>query len=252
MKAINKKATQIKPFGAFAVFLVLIAFFASCKSTALPNTDTIDSTKEAIKEKESIQFDINETLFIGDSNIYHLKSYGILPENQILTGKECYMTLDLSVCDKYVVYPGTSNEMKISEAISKLKPKFIVITIGTDGAYTLDKSGFYLSYTQLLDTVIEASPDSVIGVQSIFPVCEGQKDVRFKDVDKANEKFRLANQWLKEIACEYKIVYFNTSSVLSDENGRLRKDFNTDHLDGYHLNKIGLYEMLNYIEKALK
>ena len=250
MKAISVKTTIIKLFTAIWLILTLIAFFTSCQNAVSEIDITEESTKEAAIQKENVAFDIQKTLFIGDSNIYHLKSYGLLPADQILTGKECYMTLEPSVCDKYVVLQSSGKETKIADVISELKPEFIVITLGTDGAYSLDKDGFCLSYTQLLDVIIDSSPESIIGVQSIFPVCEGEKDVRFKDVDKTNQKFSVANQWLKEIAEEYKIVYFDTASVLSDADGKLKREFNTDHLDGYHLNREGLCKMLEYISKT--
>ena len=248
MKAINKKTPTAKISTFAAVFLVLIAFLSSCSRSAdfqAVNTANSEKTSES---NAYASFDIKRTVFIGDSNIYHLKTYGLLPAEQIITGKECYMTLEPSVCEKYVVLPTSNEEIKISDAISKLKPEFIIITLGTDGAYTLDREGFRLSYTQLLDSIISASPDTVIGVQSIFPVCEGTREVRFKNVEKTNSKFKLANQWLREIAKEYKIVYFDTASVLSDESGSLLAEFNTDHLDGYHLNRRGLQVMLDYIQ----
>ena len=252
MKAVNRKTTQAMISTLAAVFLVLIAFFTSCSKAPKSPTVSIDSAKKTVEPSADVSFDIEKTVFIGDSNIYHLKTYGLLPTEQILTGKECYMTLEPSVCEKYVVFPATDKEMKLSDAIAKLKPEFIIITLGTDGAYTLDREGFRLSYTQLLDSILSASPESVIGVQSIFPVREGTKDVRFKDVEKANSKFRLANQWLKEIAQEYKIVYFDTASALCDESGTLLSEFNTDHLDGYHLNRQGLQAMLDYIQNTAK
>lgn len=251
MIAINKKATQTKTIMLAAVFLVLIAFFVSCTTTdtAIVSTESTQNSEDR-NPKRNVTFDIKKTVFIGDSNIYHLKTYGILPVEQIVTGKECYMTLEPSVYNKYVVFPASDEEMKVADVIAQLNPDFIIITLGTDGAYTLDRDGFRLSYMQLLDSIIEASPNTVIGVQSIFPICEGTINVRFNDVDKANSKFRLANQWLKEIADEYEIVYFDTASVLSDEDGNLRAEFNTDHLDGYHLNREGLIKMLDYIKNA--
>jgi len=249
MKAIVSKTKHLVFLLFSALFLMPIAFFVSCNSgSANEITATVTAGTPSSLPQNDRHFDIDETLFIGDSNIYHLKTYGILPASQIITGKECYMTLEPSVYRKYIVFPGSDREMTLHDALSELRPEFIIITLGTDGAVSLDREGFYLAYTQLLDSVKDASPDTVIGVQSIFPVCEGQKNVRFASPDKTNQKFRLANQWLSEIAKEYGIVFFDTYSVLSDENGRLRAEFNTDHLDGYHLNRDGLNTMLEYIK----
>ena len=251
MKAIETKARKIKLFVLFTSLLLSIAFLYSCESDIATKEQSSTLTEETTVKKEaskSFKFDIDKTLFIGDSNIFHLSTYGLVPTSQILTGSEYYMTLDPSTYKKYIVFPETKEEMTVGEAVGILKPEYIIITLGTDGAATLDKNGFELSYSLVIESIKRSSPESVIGVQSIFPVCMGTKDVRFKDPDKTNEKFSLANVWLKSLAEKHGVAYLDTSSVLSDANGSLKSEYNTDHLDGYHLNREGLEVMLEYIK----
>lgn len=239
-----------KPFLTMAIILacILPLFFCACDSTPTVSEETSENIVADINETKK-EFTLENTIFIGDSNIYHLATYGIIPINQIWTGSEYYLTLEPDIYQKHIVFPDTKKQMTISKATEIRKPEFIIITLGTDGAMSLDRNGFRLSFIQLIESIKSASPETKIFVQSIFPVCQGTRDIRFTDPQKANDKFSQANTWLSELAYEMDDVkYLNTATVLSDDCGNLKSEYNTDHRDGYHLNREGLIAMLKYIE----
>lgn len=229
-----------------SVFLASVFIFLSgCATGEGESTDSSFSVNSKVPDKT---FSIDKTIFVGDSNIAHLATYGILPHEQIWTGSESFMTLEIDTHKQHIVYPKTKEPMTVAEAASIEQPEFIVITLGTDGALLLDEKGFRLAYTQLLNSIIQSSPQSEIFVQSIFPIRKGIQNVRFSDVDAANEKFSLANKWLYDIASEYGILFIDSTETLSDSEGLLKEEYNTDHKDGYHLNSRGLYAMIDYIK----
>lgn len=228
--------------------LVLPLFFYACGSAPTPPEEALDTAQSNVVEVKK-EFKLENTVFVGDSNTYHLATYGLIPHGQIWTGSECYLTLEPDVYQKHIVFPQTKKQMTVSEAAAMCKPEFMVITLGTDGALSLDRNGFRLSFVQLIESIQSASSETEIFVQSIFPVCKGKTDVRFTDVKKTNAKFSQANAWLCELADELGIKYLDTASVLSDASGNLKSEYNTDHNDGYHLNRKGLLEMLKYIEE---
>lgn len=229
------------------IFCILSSFFVSCRRPSHEKNEIVDAAHD-----EKIEFNIENTVFIGDSNIAHLVNYGLVPKENVLTGSEYYMTLEPDVCQKYVVCHKAGKEMTPADAVAFLSPDLVIITLGTDGAMSLDREGFRISYISLIESLISASPKAKIAVQSIFPIREGVRNVRFCDVAKTNDKFEIANIWLSELADEYGIVYFDTAAILCDKDGYLKEEYNTDHLDGYHLNKAGLSAMLEYIKEHSK
>lgn len=224
----------------FASILFVCIFLFGCTAT----DGTVDTADSAVKE---MPCSLEDAVFLGDSNIAHLSSYGLLSEDRIWTGSQRYLTLEPDVCHKYIVYPETGEEMTVCDAVALKKPKFLVITLGTDGALGLDREGVRLSYLSLIESIRSVSSDTTILIQSIFPVRSAVVNERFEKVDRVNKKFALVNLWLSEIADECDAVYLDTWSVLIDECGMLREEYNTDHLDGYHLNRAGLEAMLEYI-----
>lgn len=234
----------------FVCFFLASAFLCGCASPVSSVEATTDTTVKSTTSPAP--FSLEDAVFLGDSNIAHLSSYGLLPEEQIWTGSQRYLTLEPDVCRKYIVYPETGTEMTVCDAVSLKKPKFLVITLGTDGALGLDREGVRLSYVSLIESIRNASSDTKILIQSIFPIRPAILNGRFDSVDAVNQKFDLVNLWLAEIADEYGIVYLDTRSVLTDKHGMLREEYNTDHLDGYHLNRAGLEAVLEYILENAK
>ena len=228
------------------IFIAAAAILLTgCSGNASPDSES--SIAAAVRNKAKLG--IEDIVFVGDSNTSHLVNYNLVPRDRVWTGKEEYLSLAPDTYRRYIVAGG--KEMTVAEASALEKPVCMVITLGTDGAALLDRDGFRLSYTALIESVRKASPDTLIALQSVFPVRRGSVNVAFLEPSKTNAKFREVNLWLSELAREYGAVFIDSSPMLCDCNGELREEYNSDHLDGYHLNRAGLSAMLGNVLKTL-
>ena len=187
---------------------------------------------------------IDSLIFVGDSNTAHMRSFAVLSggkdTNQVWATESQTLTLDSEITQRKIIYPETGELMTIADAAALKKPKYLVISLGTNGVAFLTKENFKKAYTKLLDAIKEASPDTKIMVQSIYPVTASYDKI-------PNEKITQANEWLLELASEESVKYLDTASVLRDSNGYLSETYNSYHKDGYHINTAAYLEILKYI-----
>lgn len=101
------------------------------------------------------------------------------------------------------------------------------------------ETDFKAYYAKLVRAIQKASPNTVILLQSIFPVTAGCKVL-------SNEKIDRANGWVKAVAAENNCRYLDTQSVLKDGNNCLR-DSLCNNEDGIHLNTEAYRLILSYI-----
>ncbi len=230
------------------VFFIIISslFFSSCNNSREPAFK-----QETTSAEQTYYENPSGIVFIGDSNTAHLATYGLVDADRILTGSESYMTLEPDVKNSYVVCTKHGKEMTVSDAVALLNPEYAVISLGTDGALSLDREGVILSFSGLIESIKEKAPNTVVCLQAVPPVCQGSVGVRFHNVNTANQKFSNVNNWIKELAEDTGCIFIDSAAMLRDENGCLKAEYNTDHLDGYHLNRAGLTVMLDSICKTL-
>ena len=188
---------------------------------------------------------IDKIIFIGDSTTYSLLYYGMLSDgtktNQVWTPASRTLTLEHAPTTT-ILYPDTGEEITIKEAISRKKPEIVVITLGVNGVSFMGEEYFFVMYKKLIAQIQEASPETKIILQSIFPVA-----THWEKMDSINnEKIRTANGWILRIAEETGVRYLDTISVLGvAEDGYLPQDYQNG--DGLHLNEKSLGIVLEYI-----
>ena len=240
---------------AVAILIIFMLCFAISRATGCgkspgKNDDgenpSIPSSSSAIlSETEDMgQEYIDSMIFFGDSNTDHLRSYGMLTggrdTTQVWSPKSQTVTLSSEITNVKIVYPETGEEMTVSAAAALKKPKYLVISLGTNGVATLTESQFKYCYNKLITAIKQASPDTKIIVQSIYPVTSWYKGF-------SNEKIDNANKWLLELAEESGVKFVDTASVLKDSDGALKESFNSDHEDGYHVNAEAYEKILHYL-----
>ena len=230
-----------------AIIITFVLVTRNCGGDKPPEADlpTDVKTSALLSETEDMgQQYIDSMVFVGDSNTAHLVGFGILSggkeTRQVWVPKGSTITLDSEITNKTVEYPETGEFMTIPEAAAKRKPEYLVISIGTNGIGYLSESQFKYCYKKLLDAVKEASPDTKIIVQSIYPVTSWYEGI-------SNDKISLANTWLLALADECGVAYADTASVLRDGNGFLKEEYNSTHKDGYHINKAAAEQILYYL-----
>ena len=187
---------------------------------------------------------LDRMIFVGDSNTAHLVSFGVLrggkSTDRVWLPKGNTLTLDSEITNKTVLFPPTGEYLTIPEAASKGKPEYLVISLGTNGIASLDETQFKYCYKKLIVAIRAASPKTKIIVQSIYPVTSQYKGFSHLTVDRANG-------WLLSLAEECGVKYIDTASVLKDAYGALKEEYNSDHMDGYHINKEAAEQILLYI-----
>lgn len=191
---------------------------------------------------------INRLTFLGDSTTYGLKAYKMLADGkntkQVWTSSSASLSLN-KILEKKIVYPENGKEMTVSEAAENAKPEYLVITLGVEGVTFLDEEGFKEQYTALVEAVKNASPDTKIILQSIFPV----NSETFSNPDKLNnDLIDKANGWVLEIAESTGVHYLDTQSVLKNSDGGLDKKYDNGG-NGINLNDTGFGVVLDYIKK---
>lgn len=240
---------------------VFIFYFFSCGGIQNEFADKgyldIEEPKEI--DRESC---FTHTYFLGDSNTAHLshEKYfavsGLVSHDRVWTGKGSTLTLDANLI---VQDPKTGEITEISTLAKRVRPEYLVITLGYNG-FSNPVSGksreslnrlFVSAYQKLITDIRTASPKTVILIQSIFPVKKGSA---VQSPEMVNERIDELNGFLRDIAQTNGLKYLDTQSVLRDPvTNCLKEEFSSKgsfyHTDGYHLSDTGLLEVLNYIKE---
>ena len=196
---------------------------------------------------------IKTLTFFGDSTTYHLKARGGIAGDKIIHGKAYTVSLKYLSDLRIRTASETDDDYKtVSDYFLTHHPGRLVVTVGLGGGVTyvqsgkLDRDGFMSYYKRMIGYIAEASPETVVMLQSIFPVLETN------GIGANNEAIVEVNSWIREFADENGLYYFDTHSVLTDENGALKSEYavkkdSSGKADGYHITAAGYEAILNYI-----
>ncbi len=246
----DKRLYTVAAITATVVVLIIIALliFAVSRATGCSDKEPDNNSTPVsvlLGETEDMgQSYIDSMIFVGDSNTAHMRSFGVLSDGkktkQVWAPKSQTITLNSQITSVKIVYPETEVEMTIAEAVALKKPEYLVISLGTNGLTYLDEDQFKYCYKKLLDAIKDASPETKIMVQSIYPVTSWYENI-------PNSKIDEANGWLLALAKDEGVKYLDTASVLKDSTGAMKEEFNADHQDGYHINAEAYRKILKYI-----
>lgn len=182
-------------------------------------------------------------VFLGDSTTYGLKYYGVLSggENttQVWTPESGTLTLsNQSIAT--IVYPETGEQITIAEAAGRKQPEYMLITLGVNGVSFMDEEYFTSEYTSLVKSIQQASPNTKIILNSIYPVASNYEYLSSIN----NELIAQANVWIENIAASTGVRFMNTYEAIVGSDGWLPQEYQTD---GLHLNTEGFNIILNYL-----
>ena len=114
---------------------------------------------------------INETIFVGDSNTERYHRYGLLSLDQVL-GVEG-LTIEQLTTDQSIYFKNDTNAYTIPQAIAMMKPRRIVVMMGTNNANEGNSaSSFAESYASALKAITEAYPYCDVIVAAVPPIPE--------------------------------------------------------------------------------
>ena len=190
---------------------------------------------------------VNYMIYIGDTTISHMQSDGALKENeepkQIWSGADGSLPLSKGIDKTGIILPQSGKEMSIVDAMTTLKPEYVLITLGAEnGARYCTEEQFKSYYISLISAIKESSPGTKIILNSIFPI-----SFKYEFLNKgiSADKIDKANTWITEIAEEQSVKYLDSASALKNSYGYLDKKY--DSGDGLHLSPEGYDVFFQYI-----
>lgn len=219
------------------IFCVLPLLFSSVcnKAEAAPPINGIVDGTQGISFLDSLTF-------LGDSTTAHMQQRSPLRTEQIWATKNRYLNLDSRITNARIVAPDTGEEETVATVAARLHPAYLVVTLGIDYGiyYYRDKPNtFRFYYEKLLDAVQSASPDTVLILQSVFPVAKSSTGI-------TNEMIDNANTVIRAIADDRNLVYVDQKPVLADSEGFLRAEYCFSE-DGIHLTSSAYDAILKHL-----
>ena len=193
---------------------------------------------------------IDSMIFVGESTTAHLRSRGVLTggksTKQVWSNESNTMALDLNILQKTINYPETGQAMTIPAAAAVARPKYIVLNFGVNGIQTFGKNEklYSTAYGKLIDAIHEASPDTVVLLQTVYPVAANQATFH-EGAATINGYIKRLNELLPDIATAHNAYVVDTASVLIGNDGNLRSDYQTG--DGIHLTTEAYVQILSYL-----
>ena len=193
------------------------------------------------------QFYTDTIIFLGDTTISQMRDQNALSGGeetaQIWTDEDGSLPLASNIDKTEIVIQGLGKSAYIADAVAEISPQYLLITVGLEnGVRYCTEEQFKEYYTKLIVAVKEASPDTKIILNSIFPV---SKKYERKTSGISKEKIDTANAWILEIASEQGVKYLDSATALKNKKGYL--DAKYDSGDGLHLNAEGYAQFLNYV-----
>lgn len=181
----------------------------------------------------------DEFLFMGDSVALYYVINKQIPGTR-LWHKEG-MSPESALTDPIYINHMETGKTFI-ENMREKKPKKLVMTMGSNSAGSMEPSYFIKKYKELLTGMMEASPESIIIVQSIPPVSKEMDAKGFLTNDKINK----LNYYILEMCNELGIPFLNSAEVLKDSNGHLKEGYYIT--DGVHLSEEGNAKIMKYFQ----
>lgn len=189
---------------------------------------------------------LEKIVFLGDSTTYGIGYYydrgytELAPSENVWTPASGTLTLAY-YSTATIVYPETGEELSIVDAVTRAKPEYMVITLGVNGISFMDEEWFIRDYTALVQSIQEASPDTKLILNSMYPVAASY--AYLDDIN--NEKITAGNGWVEQVAEATGCRYLNTYEVLVGSDGFLPE---TSHNgDGLHLSGETFEVVMDYI-----
>ena len=193
---------------------------------------------------------IDRLIFLGESTTSHLRSRGVLSggskTQQVWSNKENTMMLDLNILQKTISWPGSGENVTIPEAARRAKPDFLVLSFGVNGLNTFEKNEelYRVAYGRLIDAIHQASPSTVVLLQTVYPVASNQTTFS-QGAREVNASIDKLNQSLLTVAKQHNAYIVDTASVLKDERGMLKNEYQNG--DGLHLETVAYEHILMYL-----
>lgn len=211
-------------------------FLGGFAANPTPNQQTFETAIPQSNKADDSYLD--DTVFVGDSITYGISSYGYKSRDYVFAKIGLHQGTALNT---KCVYTSKTTSYTIADALSMAKPGKIIVTLGVNALYSVYNDSFVSNYQKFIDKIKLASPDSVIILQSVFPVSRNWAASNRPD---ANNRVAYANDRIAEL-CEINgLYYLNTYEDMVGNDGFAKEGMTSD---GLHLSRKGYETVFNYI-----
>ena len=183
---------------------------------------------------EDIYFE--DAAFLGDSRTEGFHLYSGLKEGTYYYSVGATVE---SVFSKEVETPA--GKMPLLDAMAKKDFGKVYIMLGVNELGWSKTETFHDQYAKVIDRLREDHPDAEVILQSILPVSAKQEE---KKTYVNNDRIAAYNEVIYQLAEEKGCALVDVAEAVTDENGCLRAEWNSD---GVHLNGKGCRVWLEYL-----
>ena len=180
----------------------------------------------------------SETLFIGDSNTVRLYANGLISLQQFCAKEGIGTSAALN--EGIVTFKKDSSRYTIAEAVAKMKPRRVVIMLGTNDT-GMAVEDFISNYKQLVQAIQTSYPYTDIIVNTVPPVPADHSNYPHMDQAKIDD-FNMA---LLDLCEQLGVRFLNSAEALKGSDGYGIADYYTS--GDIHLKSAGLKAVLNYL-----
>lgn len=197
------------------------------------NTAVLAETADAGEEY------LEDTLFIGDSNTVRFGQNGLLSVQQYCAKEG--LGIQSAVSEKFIAFKNHSDLYAIPEAVAMMKPRRVVITLGTNNAGgSMSADSFISEYQTLISAIQTSYPYTDIIVNAVPPV--PQEHSTYPDL--SQETIDAFNMALAEMCQQLNVSFLNSAEALKGEDGYGKAEYFVT--DDIHMKLAGLKALLEY------
>lgn len=180
---------------------------------------------------------MNNCIFLGDSRTVAMVSYGFVSDSNALAK----VGISHWQVSSTTFVQNSGAKFTLSDYLRTRKEPVIYVCYGVNGMNGLDEEKYKATYTELVDKIISLAGDRHVVLMSIWPVDDNG---RYRNSVK-NEWVYKYNEFLYNLAAEKGLNYLDVASILKDDNGNMKKEY--DSGDGLHYRASAYNDILNYI-----
>lgn len=176
--------------------------------------------------------------FVGDSRTNAMKLFGIDEKNIFAEDGINHQT----ALTKEFIRLSENKTTTLYEALRITAPEVVMLNFGINGLSWMSIEDFIYSYEKLVDQVVEASPSSIVVINSVLPVSLAYEQ-RLDGV--LNSKIDEANGELYSLAEKKGLYYMGMSDILKNSHNALKDEYHNG--DGLHFNSSTYTAIKEYI-----
>ena len=182
---------------------------------------------------------VNSIIFLCDSTFIGLRDLSIVDASQVWGSSSGSLPID-KLLEQNIKFPNDGSEISPENAAMVIKPKILVIAIGTDNLASTDEDTFISNYNTLIRNIRLASPDTQIiccGLPSISEEYSGKDGLTVSIMSDGND-------WIKLVCRDTGAYFLDVQEALSESVQLLARYASSN---GRSLNRAGLQTFLEYL-----